>query len=327
MLPMSKILSIVKAVPTALLLAAALFASPARASVELRVLAQPINQDIQALVTVTDEMGTPVPGLTAGDFSLQLDGNPISASAFALPPSQDPTQRVSVVFVMDYSSSVQTVARDAMETAVTTFIDEMQDGDFAAIIKFNETLGDSLVKEFTEIDDNSGAGVGTAALIAAVEMDYPGNGSPILDATYLAIDQFITTNTLPPGPKSVIVISDGGENGSDATQSTVVDYASGNSIPVFTIGVGDVTAAGGLALLTSLAADTGGDYIPAPDDEAIANAYDDILELLSNEYQLTIPASAVTDCAEHTLEVTVAGPAPGSAIATFERCDTTPDSS
>jgi len=314
----------VKALPTALLLAAALLASPARASVELRVLAQPINQDIQALVIVTDA-GVPVAGLTADDFSLRLDGIPISASAFTRPPSQDSTQKVSVVFVMDYSSSVQTVARDATETAVKTFIDEMQDGDFAAIIKFNETLGATLVQEFTAIDDNSGAGVGTAALIAAVETDYPGNGSPVLNATYLGIDQFITTNTLPPGPKSVIVVSDGGENGSDATQSDVVDYASGNSIPIFTIGVGDVTGAGGLVLLATPATETGGDYIPAPDNEAIADAYDDILALLSNEYQLTIPASAVTDCAEHTLEVTVAGPAPGSASVTFERCDTTPD--
>jgi VWFA-related protein len=305
-----------------LLLAAGFFTSSARATVELRVVAQPINLDVQTFVTVTDGNGDPVPGLTAGDFTVTLDGNALSISGFTKPPSEDPSQHVSVIFVMDYSSSIQNVARVAMESAVSDFINAMNDGDFAAIIKFNVTSGVSLVREFTAIDHD----VGTAALIAAVGLDHPGEGSPILDAVNLAINHFIATfGTLPPGPKSIIVITDGGENNSAVTQSAVVDNANGNSIPIFTIGVGNVSGVNGLALLTNLADRTGGDYVAAPDDAAIADAYATISRLLSNEYLLTIPTDLVTGCGLHTLEVSVTGQAPPPASVTFSRCDTTPD--
>jgi hypothetical protein len=224
---------------------------------------------------------------------------------------------------MDYSSSVQNNFKDAMETAVTDFINTMNTGDFAAIIKFNNTHVPkaTVVQPFTEI----GVGTGTSDLIAAVVSAYPGSGTPLLDATNLAIDQFIANvATLPPGPKSIIVITDGGENASTATQSAVVDNATGNSIPIFTIGVGDVSGVGGAALLTNLATQTGGDYFPAADNAAIAAAYATISELLGTEYLLTIPTGLASGCGPYTLQVTVAGQTtPGSA--TFGRCDTTPD--
>lgn len=308
--------------PAILLLSAVLFAGPARATVGLRIVAQPIGDPIQAFVTVTDANGDPVGTLTSSDFIVTLDGNPVSLSGFTLPPSQDPTQRVSVIFVMDYSPSVVDVARVAMETAVADFINTMNDGDFAAIIKFNLDSGVALVQEFTEIDHATG----TAALLAAVALNHPGAGSPLLEAINLATNHFIATaSTLPPGPKSIIAITDGGENNSSVTQSTVVANANDNGIPVFTIGVGDVTGVGGLALLINLANQTGGNYIPAPNDAAIADAYATISHLLSDDYLLTIPAAAVADCAQHTLAVSVTGQAPPPASVTFGRCDTTPD--
>ncbi len=93
--------------PALLLLAAALFAGPARAGVALRVEATPISDPIQAFVTVTDATGAPVGGLGASDFTVTLDGTAVRQPGFTLPPTQDPSQKVSVVFVMDYSQSVQ----------------------------------------------------------------------------------------------------------------------------------------------------------------------------------------------------------------------------
>ena len=49
---------------------------------------------------------------------------------------------------------------------------------------------------------------------------------------------------LPAGPKAIILISDGGENESSLSQSDVVALANANSIPIFTIGVGDLDSAG-----------------------------------------------------------------------------------
>jgi VWFA-related protein len=308
-----------------LLLVTAFAAVPAGADVELRVEAQPITDPIQAFVTVTDDAnGDPVTGLTAADFTVTLDGVPvvIQPSDLTLPPAQDPDQKVSVVFAMDFSFSVTTVARAAMDDAVIAFIDAMNDGDFAGIVKFNGALGPSVVQPFVAIDH----GINSAALAAVVLEDYPGSGTPIYDALQLAIEQFVTPpSPLPPGPKAVILVSDGAQTSSVATLSSVISLANDNSIPIFTIGVGDFNVASRVERLTALAEETGGTFLPAPTDEDIAESYATLSQLLNNEYLLTI-ASGITDCAEHTFEITVAGQA-ASASAVFTRrdCDVLPD--
>ena len=71
-----------------------LLAGLARADVELRVEAKPVSDPIQAFVTVTNANGDPIGGLTAGDFSVKLDGVvvPVGGITFSLPPAQDPGQ-------------------------------------------------------------------------------------------------------------------------------------------------------------------------------------------------------------------------------------------
>jgi VWFA-related protein len=307
-----------------LLLATVFAAVPAGADVELRVEAQPIADPIQAFVTVTDVNGDPVAGLTAADFTVTLDGVPvvIQPSDLTLPPAQDPDQKVSVVFAMDFSTSATRLARAALQDAVIAFIDAMNDGDFAAIVKFNGELGASIVQPFVAIDH----GTNSAALAAVVMEDYPGSGTNIYDALQLSLEHFITPpNPLPPGPKAVILVSDGLETTSVATQSSVISLANDNSIPIFTIGVGDFSEPRPLERLTVLAEQTGGTFLPAPTDEEIAESYATLSQLLNNEYLLTI-ASGITDCAEHTLEITMAGQAaPTSAIFTRRDCDVLPD--
>jgi VWFA-related protein len=302
--------------PAALLLAAALFAAPVRATVELRVEAAPVTAPIQAFVTVTGANGEPVPGLTLGDFTVTIDGAALtSPPSFTLPPNQDPVQNVSVVFAMDYSGSVTAAALQEMQTAVTTFIGAMSDGDFAAIVKFSGSAGASLVQPFTEINSTT-----KGQLNGVVMADYPSGRTNLLDALNLSINQFVTPPTpLPPGPKAVIAITDGGDNASQVVEGVVHDNARANSIPIFVIGVSTIINPN---LLTRLATLSGGDYIPNPAD--ISAAYVTISELLNNEYLLSIQSS-ITDCDPHTLGVTVELPSgQESASLAFVRCGAPP---
>ena len=166
---------------TALVLATAL-AGPARADVKVRVEARPISDPIQAFITVTNGAGVPVEGLRAADFAVTLDGNPVAVNGgnLTLPPSEDANQKVSIVFTMDYSASVTSVALAAMQQAVIDFANSMEDGDQVAIIKFNDTnpARASVVIPFTTIDH----GANNAAIDAAVATDYPGDGTNLLDA-------------------------------------------------------------------------------------------------------------------------------------------------
>jgi VWFA-related protein len=307
------------------LLLGTLAAVPAMAAIELRVEARPIADPIQAFVTVTDNLGNPIVGLSSSDFTVAIDTVPVTLAPtdVTLPPNQDPNQKVSVVFAMDYSHSVTDISLAAMQTAVIDFVDNMNIGDYAAIIKFNNTnpARASVVLGFTQIDQAQG----NLDLHAAVMADYPGNGTNLLDAINLAVDQFVTPPVaLPTGPKAIVVISDGGENESNVEQSDVIDYANANSIAVFSIGVGDLTIPGRAELLGDLAVETGGEYFPTANDTQIADAYTAILTRLGNEYLITIP-SGIGDCGVHTMQVAVPNQTAVSVAFTRRICDTEPN--
>ena len=318
-------MSLLRRILASLTLSAACLSAPAFAEVELRVEARPVSAPIEAFIKVTSITGDPVTGLAPDDFVVVLDGNvvPTQDMTLSLPPAEDPdSQKVSVVFAMDYTTSVTNQHLETMEAAVAAFVDAMRAGDFAAIVKFNADSGVTAVQAFIEIDDG---GPNDVALHAAIVADYPGDGSNILDATAVAIQQFAAhPNPLVSGPKAVILVTDGEENSSeDFDLDGVIGLANESSIPVFTIGVPN-SGAGGQNLMEQLAADTGGLFILAPTDEEIADAYMTLSSLLANEYLLTIPSS-IDDCLEHTLSVVVDPHGTDSATFTRRECDRMPD--
>jgi VWFA-related protein len=308
--------------PALLLLAAAFFVGPAKAAVTLRIEAAPVTQPIQVFVTVTDSAGAPVANLDANAFRVALDDTLVTSGiTFTRPPSADPNQKVSVVFVMDYSKSVVNAALTAMQDSVISFINSMHDGDYAAIVKFNGTnpMRASVVQQFTRIEVPAGAGV--SALTGAVMAPYDGDLTNLMDGLNVALNQFITPPvTLPPGPKAIIAVTDGLENASTTPEGAVIDSARANSIPIFTIGV---TATRNTTLLTRLPTLTGGEYIAAPTGDEIAAAYTRISDRLKNEYLLTVP-STITDCNSHEMRVRVQNDPAKTGISTFARCSAPP---
>ncbi|MBK6452555.1 MAG: PASTA domain-containing protein [Proteobacteria bacterium] len=222
---------------------------------------------------------------------------------------------------MDYSSSVEGSARTAMEGAVVNFINSMGPDDYAAIVKFSATnpARTSVVQPFTRI----GAAGGKDSLVNAVMLPFPGDGTTNLyDAINLALDHIVSPPvgvTLPPGPRAVVVISDGLDNASINTQSFVLDKASSLGIPLFTIAVG-TPGTSGSNVMSALAARSGGNYISAPSPAEVTNAYVTISSRLDNGYLLSF-VSSITDCNQHTLSVTVTGQ--GTTETKFTRCDAT----
>jgi VWFA-related protein len=298
---------------------ALLTAGPVLADVEVRIQSRPVTDPIKVFVEVSDDNGVPDGDLAEADFSLEIDAEaPQNAFVLTRPPFTDPAQRLSVIFAIDYSSSVQDFFVDAIEAGVSTFIDNMANGDRAAIIKFNDTNGVSVVQPFITID---GAASNTLLLQALMD-DYDGVGTNLLDALVAAAAEFEAA-TLPNGPKAVILISDGDDNSSELSQSDAIEALNAGGIAVFSVSVGDISGdVAATALMSSIAEDTGGRYFAGPDEDEIAAAYATISAHLNNAYVLTLPQDEVTDCDEHALEVSV-GSQTGSI--SFYRCDTTPD--
>ena len=310
------------AISRVLMLAAAavLTAAPASADVHLRVESRPSDGPIDAFVTVTDENGRAISGLTATNFSVTLDGAPLNTAVFGLPPAQDAAQKKSIVFV------VGSFFAKASLDAVASFIRHMQVGEYAAIAKYGHRYGDPTrppeVLPLTQID----GGAGTDLLLEALHGRAIFNASRagVLDALMLAVDQFATPPVvLPDGPKAIVLVGPGTTRGSP-TQSDVVAFANATGIPIFTVGIGDADLGDySTSLLTSLAEDTGGAYVRDEPDLALAA----VALLLKDAYRLSLPQARSSDCYPHVLEVTVSGLGAQnpSASLPFARCDTTPE--
>jgi VWFA-related protein len=302
----------------------AIVSGPVFAEVKLRVEARPVTEPINVFVTVTNGGGNPVGGLDDTDFTVLVDGVEVVSPTFSLSPNQDPDKQASVVFAMDYSSSTLS-AQPAMEQAVLTFLDSMQIGDYAAIIKFNETNTErvKVLQPFTIIDKQSGS----SALAGAVTTSYTGSGSPVVDAVAVAVQQFVNPQPqLPAGPKVVLLVSDGRDNVSISKLEQTVSDAIEENISVFSVAIGsfsDTISGGGTGgqLLREFAFQTGGQYYEAPDDQTIKEAYETVSQLLQNEYVLTFP-SDINDCDEHTVEVRVTNQNPATSTFTRRTCGT-----
>ena len=206
-----------------------------------------------------------------------------------------------------------------MRQAVIDFINAMDVGDYAAIVKFNVTNpnGASVVLPFTRID----GAAGTQALIDAVNADYEGRESNIFDGVTVSVGHLAAPPApLPAGPKAIILVTDGDENNSTADINTAIAAAVDAGTAIFTVGIGDFSSATSQQILNALPNGTGGTFYPAPTDADVGAAYAEISQLLNNEYVITY-TSSITDCATHTLEVRVTGQA--APAADFTRCATT----
>jgi len=282
-----------------------LYADP---TFSVRIAPDPVASPIKVFVTVTPGSDGVAPALRAEDFSVTVDGaiQELPPENFQLPAAEDPEQQVSVVFAMDYSGSTSDF-QETTEDAVLSFIDQMAIGDYAAVLKFNDSVSRDLWIEppFTRID---GAG-GNSVLASGVKRPFSGSGSPVIDAIDEAVKLFASTQTLPAGPRAIILTSDGGDNSSDSTGSAVVTEANEQAVAVFGIGIGDTSRnvrnrdITGAQLMQELAGQTGGLYREATDSTSTEDLYLQVSNLLTNEYLLVFPFDEIT--CETTYEIKV----------------------
>jgi hypothetical protein len=285
-----------------------LYADP---TFSVRIAPSPVASPIKVFVTVTTEGAAVAPRLEAANFSVEVDGvvQPLPPENFQLPAALDKDQQVSVVFAMDYSGSTRGV-QGTMEDAVLAFIDRMALGDYAAVLKFNDSQPKSewILPCFEKIDGGSG----TSMLESGVRRPFDGSGSPVIDAINEALKLFASTPTLPKGPRAIILASDGGDNSSVSTGLAVVTEANKQGVAVFGIGLGDTSLnvrnrnITGAELMRELAGQTGGWYGEATDSSSIGELYLQVSNLLENEYLLVFPYD-VKECQTYGMRILISG--------------------
>lgn len=240
-----------------------------------------------AYVSVTDQGGYPVTGLTVDNFLVALDSSsPVRPNSVSF-VAQPPVPTISIAAVMDYSSSI-TDTPDAVtdtENGLVDFFSDIQSTDEGEIVKFDSEL--EVVQAYT-----SDKALLTAAILAPFDR---GAETVLYDAVAQAI-----ADTAPQSKdrKAVMVLTDG-VNDDPLTTNTldgVINSALQAGVPVFTIGIGsDID----IPSLQRMANETGGLFFNSLTSDNLNTIYQQLSSvLLGDQYILKF------DGAPGTLRVT-----------------------
>jgi VWFA-related protein len=253
-------------------------------------LAEIVDVDaVQVITVVTDEGGRFVSNLPREAFHVYEDGVPQTIAHFA-----SENIPLEVTAAIDISGSMK-IAMPHVKAAVRGFLLALQPGHELTLIAFNENL-------FTLA--RRGADPRTRA--RAVDRLAAWGSTALYDAIVYGYDLLGRR----AGRRAMVVFTDGDDKVSHATEASVVRRAESSDATLYMIGQGQAADREPLqALLSRLAAISGGRAFFESDPERLAGIFDDILQDLSNQYLISYqPTGPVNDDGWRTISVEVDGP-------------------
>ena len=230
---------------------------------------------------VTDQDGNPLT-VSSGDVSAVMSwtsDNPTGTSNGSVTLSSTVSQDIAAGITMDYSGSMYSPSTliPCMENGVNSYINAMGSSDIAEIIKFSSTV--SVVQGFT-----NNKTVLTNAVSSSAN-NPPAGSTALYESIYKSTQDVAlqSTNYL----RAVIAFTDGGENASSVSRSTMISEALNDGIPIFT-----VTLLNGASPddMKNIADTTGGFAFTVEPDSCnnISGIYSQINNQFNNSYIITI---------------------------------------
>ena len=249
---------------------------------------------IDALVT---DDGTPVTGLTAGDFEVLDNGVRQRVTAV------DAVEAVQLGVVLDVSGSMTGDRLEIARAATLDLLDQLKRGERFAIVAFADQVARVA---------RPGASVADAA--TALELIRTAGGTALVDGLYAGILQ----SDQGPGPKLLVLMTDGRNNSSWLPGTAVIESARRHETVIYpvlvgadrrsTAGVTPLKRSGNdnLALLQVIAEQTGGRAVEATWDTRLGEVFGQVLREYRQRYILTFtPEGVGTGDGWHTLDVKV----------------------
>ncbi len=221
--------------------------------------------EIASYLTVRDIDGNTVGGLTEDNFEVYEDDTrelPITVVEIT-----DATDGVSVVLVIDRSTSMLGQRITDAKAAAQHFVNLMTEKDQAAVVSFANTPR----LDITFTSDKT-------ALHAAIEQIFAQGGTAVYDALIRAVDEIEPVS----GRRAIILMTDGEDKHSTRTLDQAIARAVEVNVPVYTIGL-DVGSTEKIEL-GRIADETGGQFYDSPSSSDLATIYQRISELLHHSY-------------------------------------------
>lgn len=234
-----------------------------------------INTNVISVpVTVLDERGRFVQGLTQQDFDVREDGLAQQITSFAMQEAG-----ISIVLLMDVSGSMGALLDQAKRAAIS-FIRKLGPRDTIKIIQFDDKP--------TSLSDFSS---NTTELEAAINSAKIGGATALYDSVYAALAHLQTRTSSDgstPLHRAVIVLSDGEDSASALNSEEVLQKARSVDAVVLVLSLDgstarEVTANRSIYFLRSIVELTGGQLL-FPEVSNLQRAYQDLSEELRHQY-------------------------------------------
>lgn len=203
-------------------------------------------------VSVKDRDGGHVTGLSKDDFQVDENGKPQNITVFA-----DNDVPVTVGILVDQSRSMLPKRQEVL-TAATAFIEGSNPRDEIFVLNFNDTVKRGLRAPLLFSDD-------IRQLQSAISRGIPEGRTALNDAI---IDGLQQLNLGRRDKKTLIVISDGGDNASVHKRAEMLDKVERSLATIYTIGLDTGDQDRDFGLMRRLAHITGGRaYFPGSGED------------------------------------------------------------
>jgi Ca-activated chloride channel homolog len=261
---------------------------------------------VNVFVTVTDEHGAPIGGLTKDNFELEEDGKPQTIAAF------DKESALPLSIVMDIDTSLSTRKDLPLElNSARRFAHAiLRPVDAMSVYEFNEVVSE--VVRFTS---------DLKSIDHAIDRPRLGAATALYDALYLGSQSLASRQ----GRKVMVVITDGGDTVSRVDYKEALRSAQEAEAIVYSIIVVPIEASagrdiGGEHALIQLSEDTGGKYFYATTVSQLDDAFHKISDELRTQYLLAYyPAQRMSESDFRRIQVKVTGVAASSNYAVRHR--------
>ncbi|RLB12572.1 MAG: hypothetical protein DRG82_16925, partial [Deltaproteobacteria bacterium] len=243
---------------------------------------------IHGYVTLKDDQGAYISGLSEANFSVAENGLP--QSPVTVEVADGAGSALSVVLVLDRSSSMTGRPLADLQEASKSFIDNLGPQHRSAVVSYESTVR---VEEDLTSDKSR--------LKAAIDNLVAAGKTAMFDGAYEAL----TLLSLQTGRRGVIVIGDGDDNASTRTMSEVIELANSLGISIFTIGLGLEPGSTEEDTYRNLAVETGGSYYYAPSSNQLAEIYQSLSRGFASQYRITYTSgNPAFDCKERNVQIT-----------------------
>lgn len=222
----------------------------------------------------------------SANFQISYNQTMIASGSITVTTSSSQGSSIASALVLDYSGSMATTDVTAMETAATTFVNNMLTMDRGEIIKFATDV--QVVQTFTSDKQ---------ALRDAIAQSTTDRGSTSL---YDAVETALNHTAAEAGQRAVIAFTDGDDNDSIATQSGVISQAQTAGIPIYAVGLGFADTTG----LQTMSTQTNGQYYYAPDASQLTTIYEQIANIFTNTLIISWPSFTATSGDEVVIMIT-----------------------